>query len=154
MPAEGSEFLPREKDTLRIGSAFGRSWQGGGLIFLQGELGAGKTTLCRGILTGMGHDGPVRSPAYTLVESYRVTAGQVFHLDLYRLENTLELEDIGIRDYMDGAALCLVEWPERGAGLLPPPDLRLLIGAERKGRCLHWQAGSPLGEAMAAGLGG
>ena len=153
MPSQASDFLASEEDTLRIGTDCGRRWSGGGIVFLSGELGAGKTTLCRGILRGMGHEGLVQSPAYTLVEPYQLALGQVFHFDLYRLEDARELENIGIRDYTDSAALCLVEWPERGGALLPPPDLCLSMEVEGKGRRLCWQVCTPRGEALAAGLG-
>ncbi len=153
MASASSDFLTCEEDTLRVGAGCGRCWEGGGVVFLEGDLGTGKTTLCRGILRGMGHDGPVQSPTYTLVETYRLAAGQVFHFDLYRLQDARELESIGIRDYADGASLCLVEWPERGAGLLPAPDLRLSLAVKGSGRCLSWQACTPRGEKLAAGLG-
>ena len=104
--------------------------EGGSVVFLAGDLGAGKTTLARGILNGMGHNGAVPSPTYTLVERYSLPGGDVYHLDLYRLEHPDELEMTGLRDALDGSSTLLVEWPERGAGRMPAPDFRVDI------RCL------------------
>lgn len=98
-----------------------------GILYLRGDLGAGKTTLVRGLLRGLGYQGAVRSPTYTLIEPYDSVEPPVVHLDLYRLADPEELEYLGLRDLLERPGLILVEWPERGFGALPPADLELRI---------------------------
>ncbi|HCK80869.1 MAG TPA: tRNA (adenosine(37)-N6)-threonylcarbamoyltransferase complex ATPase subunit type 1 TsaE [Candidatus Competibacteraceae bacterium] len=109
--------------TERLGAQLGRTLLPGCIIYLRGDLGAGKTTLARGLLHGLGHRGTVKSPTFTLVEPYELAGWRLFHWDLYRLSDPEELEYLGLREQLDGDAILLIEWPERGQGELPAADL-------------------------------
>lgn len=104
------------------------------IIYLKGDLGAGKTTLVRGFLRGLGYAGTVKSPTYTLIEPYLIDGRSICHLDLYRLADAGELEYLGVRDLLLEETLLLIEWPERGEGVLPAADLTLLINHRENGR--------------------
>ena len=135
IPLEGRNYLARdEAEMLAVGGELGHYLGGGQCWYFNGELGAGKTTLVRGMLRALGFGGAVRSPTFTLVESYRFPDFDVHHFDLYRLESAAELEDIGFRDYFGTASSCLVEWPEKGAGCLPDPDWQVIVEHTGAGR--------------------
>ena len=136
----------------RFGASLAKNCHNGEKIFLQGELGVGKTTLVQGFLKQMGYQGIVNSPTYTLVETYRLHGIQLFHFDLYRIEDAQELEDIGIRDYFINGAICLVEWPEKGATLLIPPDIHVCITHCDIQREVEITANTPLGKQLIAAL--
>ena len=144
--------LSDEDDTLAAGATLA-AHAVGSVVFLHGNLGMGKTTLSRGVLRALGHQGGVKSPTYTLVEPYELEAGvRVYHFDLYRLADPEELEYLGVRDYFDGESLCLVEWPEKGSGFLPTPDLDIYLEADLPGRKLYAKANTPRGEAQLAAM--
>jgi tRNA threonylcarbamoyladenosine biosynthesis protein TsaE len=118
------------------------------VVYLQGDLGTGKTTLTRGLLTGLGHEGAARSPTYTLLEPYELADRRLYHLDLYRLGDPEELEYLGLRDLLAEDAIWMVEWPERGLGVLPPADLRISIAYAADGRRLRISAETASGQAV------
>lgn len=121
---------------------------GGFVIALDGDLGAGKTTLVSGILRAYGVGGPVRSPTYTLIEPYEAAGRRIYHLDLYRLADPHEVEPLGIRDLLSEPAILFIEWPSRAAGALPPPDLTVgidYLASDADGRRVTLQGHSPSG---------
>jgi tRNA threonylcarbamoyladenosine biosynthesis protein TsaE len=122
------------------------------IVGLTGDLGAGKTTLVGGLLAALGHEGPARSPTYSLIEPYRLADRDVHHCDLYRLRDPEELEDLGLRDLLAGPSLLLVEWPERAGDRLREPDLHLHLGYTDTGRQATLAAGSDAGRSVLAGL--
>ena len=115
------------------------------VMFLSGDLGAGKTTLARGILRGLGYQAKVKSPTYNLVELYKFSRLYFYHFDLYRFNNPIEWEDAGFREYFNTDSICLVEWPEKAAALLPVADLRFLFHFAETGRNIEIQAGTETG---------
>jgi tRNA threonylcarbamoyladenosine biosynthesis protein TsaE len=150
--SEVTLYLADEQAMSDFGARIARVTQGHGLIFLEGNLGMGKTTLSRGIIRGLGHVGAVKSPTFTLVEPYEIGGIRAFHFDLYRLVDPEELEFLGIRDYFDDDAMCLIEWPDKGAGFLPKPDLTITISPQDSGRSLKILSQGSRGEAWCAAL--
>lgn len=149
-----SLYLADSEAMERLGGEIAHCCRGGETIYLYGELGAGKTTLVRGFLRALGHQGAVKSPTYTLVEPYELPGRRVYHFDLYRLGEAEELEYMGIRDYLDGESVVLVEWPQRGAGVLPEADLVLTIEYAAEGRRLTMVSRGELGTLLLACLQG
>lgn len=144
-------ILKDEAATEKLGrelARLARHTRAGFTVFLDGELGMGKTTLSRGVMRALGHEGAVKSPTYTLVEPYENLEPPVYHFDLYRLGDPEELEYMGIRDYFTRQSIRIVEWPERGYGLLPEPDLEIHLKREGQGRLVRLRAHSELGASL------
>ncbi|HLO63525.1 MAG TPA: tRNA (adenosine(37)-N6)-threonylcarbamoyltransferase complex ATPase subunit type 1 TsaE [Azonexus sp.] len=139
--------LPDEPATQRLGENLAPGLQPGMVIFLEGDLGAGKTTLSRALIRALGHAGPVKSPTYSLVEVYVISSLYLYHFDFYRFESPEEFLDAGFDEYFNDASVCLVEWPDRAQGCLPPADLRLRLYHAGVGRVLEAVADTPKGQA-------
>jgi tRNA threonylcarbamoyladenosine biosynthesis protein TsaE len=144
--------LPDEDATLALGAAVAPHLVPGLVVTLRGELGAGKTTLVRGMLRALGHAGRVKSPTYTLVELYEVSRLHLYHFDFYRFHDPKEWIDAGFRDTFNGRNVCLIEWPERAQGQLPPADLDIALAVTEPGRSATLTASSPAGERLLAAL--
>ena len=145
-------FLPDENATLALGAALAPGLAPGMVITLRGELGAGKTTLVRGLLRALGHAGRVKSPTYALVEVYEVSRLDFYHFDFYRFQDPREWIEAGFRDIFNGHSVCLIEWPERAAGLLPSPDLEITLTISGTGRLAALSPKTPAGERLVAAL--
>ncbi len=137
-----------ENDMLATAEKIGKTARDGGILFLRGMLGAGKTTFCRGVLAGMGYNGRVKSPSYTLIEPYTIDKQKVFHIDLYRITHSEELELMGLRDCFDYNNFCLVEWPEHSYGWLPQPDMELNIMITPPYRRLYYKSYNAKGQRL------
>lgn len=150
--------LPAESDTEALGAALARALPAAPaaalVLALYGELGAGKTTLARGLLRALGEAGPVRSPSYTLLEPYELPGWRVRHIDLYRLADPSEVQALGLRDELQPGALLIVEWPERGSGQLPPSDIELALAETAGGtsRQAVLRAGTAAGQSWLGAL--
>lgn len=144
--------LPDVSATAALGTALARAVEATrpvtAVLYLDGELGAGKTTLTRALLAGLGHPGRVPSPTYTLVEPYTVSGYRVLHVDLYRISDPGEVDYLGLKEELGPGSLLIVEWPHRADGHLPAADLELLLTLEGEGRGVRLRAVSPAGQAL------
>ena len=147
-----TRFLSDEAATLALGAKLGKVLTPGLTIYLDGELGAGKTTLIRGALRGLGYQGKVKSPTYTLVELYTVSSLYLYHFDFYRFADPSEWVDAGFREHFNPDTVCFVEWPEKAGEYLPIPDLRIALSVVDTGRSLHLKAETEAGKKCLAGL--
>ncbi|MDP1559098.1 MAG: tRNA (adenosine(37)-N6)-threonylcarbamoyltransferase complex ATPase subunit type 1 TsaE [Nitrosomonas sp.] len=138
--------LADETAMLSFGAAFAGLLHAGLIIFLKGDLGAGKTTLTRGILRGMGYQKIVKSPTYNLVEFYEVSRLYFYHFDFYRFNDPSEWEEAGFREYFNADSICVVEWPEKAGKLLPIADLQVSIHIVESGRNIEIHAGTEAGK--------
>ena len=137
--------MPDEAATLALGASLAAGALAGRVLWLHGDLGAGKTTLVRGLLRALGHAGRVKSPTYALVEPYVVSGLHLYHFDFYRFEDDTEWVSSGFREYFSPHALCLVEWPERAEALLAPPDLDVSLSIDGEAREATLSSRTPAG---------
>ena len=140
--------VPEVADMEAVGARLAANLSKVRLVYVHGSLGAGKTTLVRGLLHALGHVGAVKSPTFTLVEPYELGGLPIYHFDLYRLNDPEELEFLGMRDYLHGEGVCVVEWAERAQGVLPAPDIDVMIQVTEKGRMVRIAAHTDSGNAL------
>jgi tRNA threonylcarbamoyladenosine biosynthesis protein TsaE len=141
-------FLKNETTQEALAAEFACHCPQGTVIFLQGDLGTGKTTFVRGFLRALGYEGVVKSPTYTLVEPYIIDNKRIYHFDLYRLGVPDELEYAGGRDYFDAESICLVEWPEKAEGFLPEADVNCNLSYQNEGRSIEITTNTDKGKAI------
>lgn len=139
------KILLQEEETLSFGAKLALACKKNAIIFLYGDLGSGKTTLTRGFMRELGYQGHVKSPTYTIVEPYQLTQHLIYHFDLYRIKDPEELNFIGIQDYFIDDAICLIEWPDQGKGVLPQADLSCYIEIQGNHRVVNTLAYTPEG---------
>jgi tRNA threonylcarbamoyladenosine biosynthesis protein TsaE len=137
--------LNDEAETLACGARFAAQLQAGVVVYMHGNLGAGKTTFVRGMLQGLGYAGKVKSPTYTLVEPYDFFNYTVYHFDLYRFTSEEEWDAAGFRDYFNPQSICVIEWPEKASELLPPADIEIRLTMDGYGRQLQLTSQTNLG---------
>lgn len=140
--------LPDERATLALGAALAAVMEPGLVVYLRGELGAGKTTVVRGLVRALGWQGAVRSPTYTLVEVYAVSRLDLHHFDFYRFHDPREWIDAGFRESFNGRTSSLIEWPERAGGMLPPADVEIALALHGEGRSAELTSSSIRGQKL------
>ena len=145
-----TRFLPDEAATIHCAKQLAGALFAPMCVYLEGDLGAGKTTFSRGLIQALGHEGAVKSPTYTIVESYQLADFRLHHFDLYRLADPEELEYLGIRDYFDDQSVTLLEWPSKGVGVINPPDITITLSYQVDGRNLQIDALTERGETWLA----
>ena len=129
--------LKEESQTHRLAESMARHLSPGMNIYIEGELGVGKTTFVRALLRGLGYQDKVKSPTYTLVEPYSLDQFTIYHFDLYRFKNETEWDDAGFREYFNNTSICIIEWPEKAIHILPKPDILMKLSHTPLGRHLH-----------------
>jgi tRNA threonylcarbamoyladenosine biosynthesis protein TsaE len=144
--------LPNEASTLRLGEALATGAAPGRVLFISGDLGAGKTTLVRGLLRGLGYAGRAKSPTYALVEPYSFSRLDLYHFDFYRFKDRSEWLNSGFREHFNPGSFCVVEWPEKAGDLLSPPDLQIRLDFDGEARRARLEARSAAGEAWLSSL--
>ncbi|HEY0563657.1 MAG TPA: tRNA (adenosine(37)-N6)-threonylcarbamoyltransferase complex ATPase subunit type 1 TsaE [Methylophilus sp.] len=147
-----TRILADEAATLAAGKCLALALQTGLTVYLHGDLGAGKTTFVRGVLQGLGYQGKVKSPTYTLVESYSFAGLTLYHFDLYRFLDEEEWDAAGFREYFNVHSVCMIEWPEKAHHVLPSPDIDLTLTHQSSGRLLQYQANTDLAEQVLANM--
>ena len=141
-----TRVLSDEAATLQAGQRFSRYLPAGVNVYMHGDLGAGKTTFIRGVLQGLGYQGKVKSPTYTLVEPYELPDVTLYHFDLYRLMDEEEWDEAGFRDYFSASSICMIEWPEKAQSLLPSADMDVFLTHQQVGRTIQFQANTSVAQ--------
>ena len=144
---QGDVTFPVERDLKLFANKFASNVRVPLVIWLEGDLGAGKTAFARALIQALGYGGRVKSPTYGLLEHYQLTGLQVLHMDLYRIGDPGELEFLGVPDLLDENTILLIEWPERGEGWIPRPDFIFRFAYAGEGRDLHWTAYTEIAQA-------
>lgn len=149
---EARKYLADAAATMRAGADLARGLGGGMVMTLSGDLGAGKTTLVRGVLRALGFRGPVKSPSFSLLEHYNISSLYFYHFDFYRFDQPDEWDDTGFAEYFRSDAICVIEWPEKIAGVLPDIDIAVRLAFRDPGRDLSLRAGTSAGSRCLAGF--
>ncbi|HAF01970.1 MAG TPA: tRNA (adenosine(37)-N6)-threonylcarbamoyltransferase complex ATPase subunit type 1 TsaE [Methylophilaceae bacterium] len=147
-----THVLLNESATLSAGQRFAEGLSSGMTIYLHGDLGAGKTTFVRGVLRGLGYQGKVKSPTYTLVEPYDFFKKQIYHFDLYRFTDEEEWDAFGFREYFNPSSICMIEWSEKAQQLLPMADIEIYLSHQASGRLIQYNANTELGRQLLVNL--